>query len=107
MEAKTTTETKGYKMVAKKTEVAKAVRVELKKAFSGIKFSVRAQAHSAVYVMWTDGPAAADVRNIVSKFELGQFDGMVDSYDFNNKRADVPQCMYVICCRDRSETVEA
>jgi Large polyvalent protein associated domain 29 len=97
---------KGNKMsAATKTIVAKAVRVELKKSFPGVKFSVRSA--SSVYVQWTDGPAAQDVRDAVAKFELGNFDGMTDSYDYNNIRSDVPQTRFVLCMRDRSETVEA
>ncbi len=97
---------KGNKMsAATKTIVAKAVRVELKKSFPGVKFSVRSA--SSVYVQWTDGPAPQDVRNAVAKFELGYFDPMTDSYDYNNISSDVPQTRFVICMRDRSETVEA
>jgi Large polyvalent protein associated domain 29 len=93
-------------MTTKAAAVAKAIRSELKQAHSDTKFSVRSQAHGAVYVSWTDGPATADIDALTSKYMLGHFDGMTDSYDYNNKRNDLPQIRFVICQRDRSETTD-
>lgn len=78
---------------------AKAMRAELKAAFPGVKFSVRARTASmmsAIDVAWTDGPTDAAVKAVASKYQYGHFDGMDDSYHMSNSRADLPaQVKYV------------
>ena len=63
-------------------ETAKIVRVELAKAFPGIKFSVRSQSYSGgshINIGWTDGPTTQQVEKITSRFCGRTFDGMDDS----------------------------
>jgi hypothetical protein len=72
-------QTKTYKTGA--AECAAAVRVELKKAFPKIKFSVRSSTFSmgnSVDVSWTNGPTTDMVDAIVSRFQYGTFDSMTD-----------------------------
>lgn len=64
---------------------AKNIRIELKKAFPKVKFSVRSESFSggnAIRVSWVDGPTAAQVEEITSKYRAGRFDGMTDCYDY-------------------------
>lgn len=58
----------------------KNVRASLKKAFPGVKFSVRSD-YSEVRVKWTDGPTAAAVDAVVNVFKGGSFNGMEDIYE--------------------------
>jgi hypothetical protein len=65
---------------------AKNIRIELKKAFPGIKFSVTSESFSmgnAVRIHWTDGPTIASVEKITDKYEAGSFDGMEDIYRYS------------------------
>lgn len=56
------------------------VRIELKKAFPGVKFKVQSE-HNEVRVGWTNGPAYDAVKDICNKYKAGHFDGMTDSYE--------------------------
>ncbi|WP_146126561.1 LPD29 domain-containing protein [Burkholderia multivorans] len=57
------------------------MRIELKRAFPGVKFSVRMTYHGAVSVCWTDGPRQAKVDAICRKYKAGRFNSMEDSYE--------------------------
>lgn len=61
---------------------AKNIRIELKLAFPGVKFSVTSD-YSSVNVRWTDGPTTNQVDAIVSKYKAGRFDGMTDCYEYD------------------------
>lgn len=63
---------------------AKNIRIELKAAFPGIKFSVRTDRFSggdSIDVSWTDGPNSAQVDAIINKYAAGYFNGMEDIYE--------------------------
>ena len=69
---------------------AALLRKILKGAFPATKFSVvteRGSMVSSVRVTWTDGPTQTEVKKFTSAFEMGRFDGMTDSYDYD-KRED-------------------
>jgi hypothetical protein len=60
---------------------AKLVRAALKKAFPGIKFSVRSDVYSggaSIRVKWTDGPSNKAVKAVAGVYAGGGFDGMID-----------------------------
>jgi Large polyvalent protein associated domain 29 len=62
-------------------ETAKLVRSALKKAFPGVKFSVRSSVYSggaSIQVGWTDGPSTKAVEAVAKAYEGGGFDGMID-----------------------------
>lgn len=59
------------------------IRIELKKAFKGIKFSVRSE-RSSVNIGWTDGPTDDQVEAIANRYEQGSFNGMEDIYEYNS-----------------------
>jgi hypothetical protein len=65
---------------------AKNIRIELARAFPGVRFSVKSRRYSggnAIDVRWTDGPMAAQVDAIISRYSAGSFDGMRDTYDYS------------------------
>ena len=59
-------------------QVTTNIRRELKKAFPGIKFSVKKRSCNAVTVKWTDGVTEARVKAITDKYRDSYFDGMKD-----------------------------
>jgi Large polyvalent protein associated domain 29 len=62
-------------------ETAKLVRAALKKAFPGIKFSVRSDTYAggaSIRVRWTDGPSTKAVKDVAGAYAGGGFDGMID-----------------------------
>jgi len=68
----------------------KNIRIELKAAFPGIKFSVKSERFSmgnAIRISWTDGPTSAQVEEITSRYEAGDFDGMTDCYNYRKDHA--------------------
>lgn len=94
------------------TVAAKNIRVELKRAFPAVKFSVRTEQYSGgnnVNVSWMDGPTAQQVELIVNKYAGGSFDGMTDSYDC--KRSPWTEvygdAKYLFCNRDYSDKMLA
>lgn len=69
-------------------ESAKVIREVLKKEFPNTKFRVttgRGAGVSSVDLHWTDGPTTKQVDAVVGRFEMGKFDGMTDSYDYDKK----------------------
>lgn len=62
-------------------ETAKLVRVALKSAFPGVKFSLRSDQYSggaSVSVRWTDGPIVSGVRAVTGNYTGGGFDSSID-----------------------------
>lgn len=60
--------------------VAKNIRTELKRAFPGVKFSVRKDGYDCVRVRWNDAPSEKEVEAITKRYQEGYFDGMEDMY---------------------------
>lgn len=84
---------------------AKLIRRDLKMAFPTVAFAVRSRSYSggdAVDVRWTDGPTSEQVSGIVGQYQEGHFDGMIDLYEYSNRRDDIPQVKYVQVHRRRS-----
>lgn len=61
---------------------AQNIRIELKKNWPKIKFSVKSK-YSSVDVSWTDGPTEAQVDDIIQKYKAGSFNGMEDIYEYS------------------------
>jgi hypothetical protein len=62
-------------------DTAKLIRTNLKRAFPGVKFSVRSHTYAggaSIDVGWMDGPTEAAVKQITQGFESARFDGMID-----------------------------
>ena len=87
------------------TAAAKAIRTELKAAFSGVKFSVRSHSCS-INVTWTNGPTQKQVAEYTWKYTNGTFNGMVDCYEYAND-GRLGGADYVFCQRDYSEQAKA
>lgn len=67
------------------TAAAKNIRIELKRAFPKVKFSVTTSRFSmgnSIDVRWTDGPNSGQVDAIVNRYKGGSFDGMTDCYNY-------------------------
>jgi hypothetical protein len=89
-------------------QTAKAIRQELKAKFPSIKFSVTSSSFSMgddVRVDWENGPTVKEVEEITDKYEEGTFDGMIDLYEYDNRRDDIPQVKYVMTSRHISEEI--
>lgn len=86
---------------------AKNVRRDLKKAFPGIKFSVRAD-YSSINIKWVDGPTRAKVEEIANRYQCGSFNGMEDIYEFSDSlfTTRFGGAQYVFCHRDLSDELE-
>ncbi len=64
---------------------AKNIRIELKRAFASVKFSVTtARGTGSININWTDGPTEEEVEKITRKYQQGDFDGMTDCYNYNH-----------------------
>jgi len=63
--------------------VQQNIRIELKKEFPHLKASVRKRHHSTIDVLvWNTSEEESDkIKDIISKYEAGHFNGMTDSYD--------------------------
>lgn len=64
------------------------IKRELKLKYPGVKFSVISDGFSngnSVSVRWTDGPTVEEVKKITSKYKMGHFDGMTDSYEYDRR----------------------
>lgn len=93
------------KQMSTQAQAAKAIRAELKSAFPEVKFTVKSTSFAggdAVHIDWFDGPVWRQVEKITGKYEYGTFDGMTDSYNYDNRREDIPQVKYVQHRRDQS-----
>lgn len=63
------------------------IKTELKRAFPGVKFSVKRKTFSGgddINVSWDDGPTTAQVNEIIGKYAIGSFDGMTDCYNYSH-----------------------
>lgn len=89
---------------------AAAIKVELSKAYPGIKFSAKSESFSmgdSVHVGWVDGPNEEEVNDIIKKYQYGSFNGMEDMYEYTNSRSDLPQSKYVSGSRSLSNDLKA
>lgn len=86
-----------------KTEVAQAaalIRKELKTNLPAVKASVTSKSYSGGNSITVDVTGASDeatalIERIVAKYRRGNFDGMTDSYEYNNRNREIPQANYV------------
>ena len=82
---------------------ARDVKQLLKKEYPTIQFNVRSSNFAngnSVHVSWNLGPTSDEVDKLVSKYQYGHFDGMIDMYEHSNMRDDIPQAKFVMCQRE-------
>lgn len=90
------------------TTAAKNIRLELRAAFPGVKFSVKTSRFAggdSIDVRWIDGPTSSQVEAIANRYAAGSFDGMTDSYNYERSAwTDAfGDAKYVSCSRDHSD----
>jgi len=83
---------------------AQTIRKELKDKFPNIKFSVRTR-RNAIDIEYSNSIPENKIKEVVSKYEMGHFDGMDDSYKYTNTRDDIPQVNYVFIRRNISDDI--
>ncbi len=87
---------------------SKNLKQELRDAFPETKFSVRSSSFSggdSIDISWTDGPISEEVEKISGKYQQGNFNGMIDLYEYSktNVWPDVfGGAKYVMCQRHYS-----
>lgn len=84
---------------------AKNIRIELKRSFPGVKFSVTTD-YNSINVSWNDGPASSLVKPFVNRHSSGTFDGMTDcsGWDDENTFGQVfGESRYANCNREVSD----
>ncbi len=84
-------------------QASKQIKKLLSEKYPAIKFSVKSSNYSggnSVDISWNLGPVASEIEKLVSKYQCGHFDGMIDCYEYSNSRTDVPQSKFVFCQRD-------
>ena len=92
-----------------RTEAAKtasAIKSELKKAFPRIKFRVRSSNFAggdSVSIRYENGVPYKEIEKITDKYQYGNFNGMEDIYESDNRREDIPQAKYVQVSRHITE----
>jgi len=86
-------------------QAAKLIRSDLKKHFPQTKFSVRSAHYTTVRIGWTNNESIKEIEKLTARYEMGQFNGMTDSYDYSNSRNDIPQVKYVFCERTLTDDV--
>ena len=96
--------------MSEQAKAAKLIRAHLKA--QGIKARVTsdsASMTSSVNVELTDElhPVVEAVEAYAKQYQQGHFDGMTDSYDYSNRRDDLPQVRFVFVRNERSEEMQA
>lgn len=90
------------------TTAAKEIRKQLKRAFPGVKFSVRYKSFAggdSVDIRWNNGPTSKAVQDITKCYEYGHFNGMEDIYEYSNVDNNIPQVKYVMTHRDIDDDI--
>lgn len=88
---------------------AQMIRAELKK--HGIKATVKSDCYSGgnsvrVRIQQDVCPATRKaVTDFAEQFQYGHFDGMTDSYEYSNRRRDLPQVRFVFVEVDYSDEI--
>lgn len=85
-------------MISEHAHAAKLIRKEIKS--HGIKATVRAETASMtssvnVYLENELPATVAAIEEFATKFQYGHFDGMTDSYEYSNKKEELPQVKFV------------
>lgn len=98
------------KRITEHAAAAKQIRGALKEL--GIKASVRSESYAGgtsirVFVKDLAPSLVAKVKSLISRYEYGSFDGMTDSYHYDNRHDDIPQVKYAFVVEEFSEEIKA
>lgn len=72
--------------MSRQARAAKNMRMQLKGAFPGVKFSIKSRSFAggdSVDVSWVLGPTTGEVDAIIGRYEPGSFNGMEDIYEYD------------------------
>jgi hypothetical protein len=88
------------KIKSTQAQVAQIIRKWLKANYKGIKFTVRSDSGSmttsvSVSMNNVDPKTHDEISSYINQFQYGSFDGMTDSYNYDNRREDIPQVRWV------------
>lgn len=70
-------------------QAGKSIKKELEAKFPGVRFSVRSKRFSGgndVRVSWENGPTTKEVEQVSNKYQEGNFNGMIDLYEYDYNR---------------------
>ena len=87
---------------------AGAIRAELKKNFPEIKFCVRSENYAggdAVRISYDNGVPSDSVQNIADKYQEGNFNGMIDLYEYKENPENLPRAKYITVNRHIDEAI--
>ena len=96
--------------MSEQAKAAKLIRAELKKhGIKGRVTSDSASMTSSVNVDLSDELQATvdKVEAHCKQYQEGHFDGMIDCYEYSNRRDDIPQARFVFVRNDLSEELRA
>ena len=99
------------KQISEHASAAKMIRKELKA--HGIKASVRASTGSMTSSINVDIkqdilPATLEaIKSFTNKFQMGNFNGMEDIYEYSNTNKDLPQVKFVFVSVEYSDEIKA
>lgn len=87
----------------------KNIRLDLKKRWPKVKFSVRTEYYGSVSIRWTDGPTRREVDRAVDQYQAGHFNGMEDIYEHSETpwTTVFGGAKYVSTCREYSDNLLA
>ncbi len=89
------------KATSEYVKAAKLIRAQLKESFPDMKFRVTSEGGRAPSVNIYCGLGCnkedfKEIRELTSKYQLGEFDGYQDCFIFNNVNKNIPQVSYVM-----------
>ncbi|KGE27696.1 LPD29 domain-containing protein [Leptospira interrogans] len=70
-------------------ETNKLIRLDLQKAFPGVKFNVRKDKFSDCSVTWKDGPTEQEVNEITNKYQNKKYDAKNEQYNYFSTKISV------------------
>ena len=91
--------------VSEHAQIGRIIRANLK--LRGIKARVRSSSDCVEVDMTDVSPITfREVQRFCKKYECGHFDGMTDSYNYDNLSDDVPQVKYLTVSNKASDELE-
>lgn len=82
------------------SQTAALIRKEIKTAFPAMPFTCTSKSYAggnsiSIDLMGVPEERQALVARMVAKYRLGNFDGMTDCYEYNNRNPELPQANYI------------
>lgn len=90
-------------------KTAKHCKQFLQNKFPDIKFSVTSSnfaGGNSISVKWEDGVDSDLIKPITNAYQYGNFNGMIDMYEMNNRNDSIPQVKYATTSRSFSNEAQ-